>query len=148
MFFSNQSRRHTQLAHKVVREPECESEPTDWENLFVNMTTHQVNRLENIKKKKKKYKELRKKMSRKIQVRSSMFNYYSTVPSQNGLWVIMDAQSDLGHVLRNLFNKWPGIFTVRICKRWRDVVGENSVSIHIKVLCEEWSGWRKGLCGA
>ena len=53
MFFSNQSRRHTQLAHKVVREPECESEPTDWENLFVNMTNHQMDkkRLENIKKK-------------------------------------------------------------------------------------------------
>ena len=60
----------------------------------------------------------------------------------------MDAQSDLGHVLRNLFNKWPEIFTVRVCKRWRDVVVENSVSIHIKVLCEEWSGLRKGLCGA
>ena len=150
MFFSNQSRRHTQLAHKVLREPGYESEPTDWENLFVNMTTHQVNRLENIKKKKKKkYKELRKKMSRKIQVRSSMFNYYSTVPSQNGLWVIMDAQSDLGHVLRNLFNKWPDIiFTVRVCRKWRDVIGKTNVSIHINVLCEEWSGLRKGLRGA
>ena len=42
------------MAHKVVREAGYESEPTDWENLFVNMTTHQVNRLENIKKKKKK----------------------------------------------------------------------------------------------
>ena len=52
MFFSNQSGRHTQLAHKVVREPGYESEPTDWENLFVNMTTHRMNRLENIKKKK------------------------------------------------------------------------------------------------
>ena len=50
MFFSKQSRRHTQLVHKVVREAGYESEPTDWENLFVNMTTHQVNRLENIKK--------------------------------------------------------------------------------------------------
>ena len=35
MFFSNQSGRHTQLAHKVVREPGYESEPTYWENLFV-----------------------------------------------------------------------------------------------------------------
>ena len=52
MFFSNQSGRHTQLAHKVVREPGYESEPTDWENLFVNMTTHQMNRLENIRKEK------------------------------------------------------------------------------------------------
>ena len=143
MFFSNQSGRHTQLVHKVVREPGYESEPTDWENLFVNMTTHRMNRLENIKK--KKYKELRKKISTKKQDRSSPFNYYSTIPSRNGLWVIMDAQSDLGHVLRNLFNKWPEIFTVRVCKRWRDVVVENSVSIHIKVLCEEWSGLRKGL---
>ena len=146
MFFSNQSRGHTQLVHKVVREPWYESEPTDWENLFVNMTTHRMNRLENIKK--KKYKELRKKISTKKQDRSSPFNYYSTIPSRNGLWVIMDAQSDLGYILRNLFNKWPEIFTVRVCKRWRDAVGENSVSIHIKVLCEEWSGLRKGLCGA
>ena len=146
MFFSNRSRRHTQLAHKVVREPGYESEPTDWENLFVNMTTHRMNRLEKIRKYLKQYKELRKKISKKIQDRSSLFNYYSTIPSQNGLWVIMDAQSDLGHVLKNLFNKWPDIiFTVRVCKRWRDVVGENSVSIHIKVLCEEWSGLRKGL---
>ena len=145
MFFSNQSRGYTQLVHKVVREPGYESEPTDWENLFVNMTTHWMNRLENIKK---DYKELRKKISRKIQDRINPFNYYSTIPSRNGLWVIMDAQSALGHVLRNLFNKWPEIFTVRVCKRWRDVVGENSVSIHIKVLCEEWSGLRKGLCGA
>ena len=148
MNFSNQSRRHTQLAHKVLREPGYESEPIDWENLFVNMTTHRMNRLEKIRKYLKQYKELRKKISKKIQDRSSLFNYYSTIPSQNGLWIIMDAQSDLGHVLRNLFNKWPGIFTVRICKRWRDVVGENSVSIHIKVLCEEWSGLRKGLRGA
>ena len=145
MFFSNQSRRHTQLVHKLVREPGYESEPTDWENLIVNMTTHWMNRLENIKK---DYKELRKKISRKIQDRSSPFNYYSTIQSRNGLWVIMDAKSDLGHVLRNLFNKWPEIFTVRVCKRWRDVVVENSVSIHIKVLCEEWSGLRKGLRGA
>ena len=149
MFFSNQSRKHTQLVHKVVREPGYESEPTDWENLFVNMTTHRMNRLEKIRKYLKQYKELRKKISTKKQDRSSLFNYYSTIPSQNGLWVIMDAQSDLGHVLRNLFNKWPDIiFTVRVCKRWRDVVGENNVSIHIKVLCEEWSGLRKGLCGA
>ena len=149
MFFSNRSRRHTQLAHKVVREPGYESEPTDWENLFVNMTTHRMNRLEKIRKYLKQYKELRKKISKKIQDRSSLFNYYSTIPSQNGLWVIMDAQSDLGHVLKNLFNKWPDIiFTVRVCKRWRDVVGENNVSIHIKVLCEEWSGLRKGLRGA
>ena len=145
MLFSNQSRRHIQLVHKVVREPGYESEPTDWENLFVNMTTHWMNRLENIKK---DYKELRKKISRKIQDRISLFNYYWTIASRNGLWVIMDAQSDLGYVLRNLFNKWPEIFTVRVCKRWRDVVVENSVSIHIKVLCEEWSGLRKGLCGA
>ena len=41
-----------QMAHKVVREPGYEAEPTDWENLFVNMTTHWMNRLENIKKKK------------------------------------------------------------------------------------------------
>ena len=54
MFFSNQSRRHTQLAHKEVREPGYESEPTDWENLIVNMTTCQMNRLENIEKRKKK----------------------------------------------------------------------------------------------
>ena len=40
------------MAHNVVREAGYESEPTDWENLFVNMTTHQMNRLENIKKKK------------------------------------------------------------------------------------------------
>ena len=146
MFFSNQSRRHTQLAHKVVREPECESEPTDWENLFVNMTTHRMNRLEKIRKYLKQYKELRKKISKKIQDRSSLFNYF---PSQNGLWVIRDAQSDLGHVLKNLFNKWPDIiFTVRVCRTWRDVIGTNNVSIHIKVLCEEWSGLRKGLCGA
>ena len=45
------------MAHKVVREAGYESEPTDWENLFVNMTTHWMNRLENIKK---EYKELRK----------------------------------------------------------------------------------------
>ena len=51
MFFSNQSRRHTQLDHKVVREPGYESEAIDWENLFVNITNHQRNRLENIKKK-------------------------------------------------------------------------------------------------
>ena len=57
MFFSNQSGRHTQLVHKVVREPGYESEPTDWENLFVNMTNHWMNTLENIKK---EYKELRK----------------------------------------------------------------------------------------
>ena len=155
MFFSNQSRKHTQLVHKVVREPGYESEPTDWENFFVNMTTHRMNRLENIRKEKNTHthththKELGKKMSRKIQDRSSLFNYYSTIPSQNGLWVIRDAQSDLGHVLRNLFNKWPDIiFTVRVCRRWRDVVGTNNVSIHIKVLCEEWSGLRKGLRGA
>ena len=149
MFFSNQSRRHTQLAHKVLREPGYESEPIDWENLFVNMTTHRMNRLEKIRKYLKQYKELRKKISKKIQDRSSLFNYYSTIPSQNGLWIIMDAQSDLGHVLRNLFNKWPDIiFTVRVCRRWRNVVGTNNVSIHIKVLCEEWSGWRKGLRGA
>ena len=149
MFFSNQSGRHTQLAHKVVREPGYESEPTDWENLFVNMTTHRMNRLEKIRKYLKQYKELRKKISKKIQDRSSLFNYYSTIPSQNGLWVIMDAQSDLGHVLRNLFNKWPDIiFTVRVCRRGRDVTGKNHVSIHINVLCEEWSGLRKGLRGA
>ena len=40
------------MAHKVLREAGYESEPTDWENLFVNMTTHRMNRLENIKKKK------------------------------------------------------------------------------------------------
>ena len=149
MFFSNQSGRHTQLVHKVVREPGYESEPTDWENLFVNMTTHRMNRLEKIRKYLKQYKELRKKMSRKIQVRSSLFNYYSTIPSWNGLSVIIDAQSDLGHLLRNFFNKWPDIiFTVRVCRTWRDVIGTNNVSIHIKVLCEEWSGLRKGLCGA
>ena len=51
MFFSNQSSRHTQLAYKVVREPGYESAPTDWEKLFVNMTTHWMNRLENIRKK-------------------------------------------------------------------------------------------------
>ena len=149
MFFSNRSRRHTQLAHKVVREPGYESEPTDWENLFVNMTTHWMNRLEKIRKYLKQYKELRKKISKKIQDRSSLFNYYSTIPSQNGLWVIMDAQSDLGHVQKNLFNKWPDIiFTVRVCRRGRDVTGKNNVSIHINILCEEWSGLRKGLCGA
>ena len=147
MFFSNQSRRHTQLVHKVAREAGNESEPTDWENLFVNMTTHWMNRLENIKKKKNK--ELGKKISRQTQDRSSLFNYYSTTPSRNGLWVIMDAQSDLGHVLRNLFNKWPEIiFTVRVCRRWRDVVGKNDASVHIKVVCEDWSGLRKGLRGA
>ena len=149
MFFSNRSRRHTQLAHKVVREPGYESEPTDWENLFVNMTTHWMNRLEKIRKYLKQYKELRKKISKKIQDRSSLFNYYSTIPSWNGLSVIIDAQSDLGHLLRNFFNKWPDIiFTVRVCRTWRDVIGTNNVSIHIKVLCEEWSGLRKGLCGA
>ena len=149
MFFSKQSRRHTQLVHKVVREAGYESEPTDWENLFVNMTTHRMNRLEKIRKYLKQYKELRKKISKKIQDRSSLFNYYSTIPSQNGLWVIIDAQSDLGHLLRNFFNKWPDIiFTVRVCRTWRDVIGTNNVSIHIKVLCEEWSGLRKGLCGA
>ena len=134
------------MAHKVVREAGYESEPTDWENLFVNMTTHRMNRLEKIRKYLKQYKELRKKISKKIQDRSSLFNYYSTIPSRNALWVIIDAQSDLGHVLRNLFNKWPDIiFTVRVCRRWRDVVGKNNVSIHIKVLWEEWSGLRKGL---
>ena len=75
-----------QMAHKVVRAAGYESEPTDWENLFVNMTTHWMNRLENIKK---DYKELRKKISRKIQDRSSLFNYYSTIPSRNALWAII-----------------------------------------------------------
>ena len=39
------------MAHKVLREPGYESEPIDWENLFVNMTNHQMDkkRLENIK---------------------------------------------------------------------------------------------------
>ena len=56
--------------------------------------------------------------------------------------------NDWGHVLRNLFNKWPEIiFTVRACRRWRDVVGKNNVTI-CKVLCEEWSGLTKGLHGA
>ena len=39
------------MAHKVVREAGYESEPTDWENLFVNMITDWMKRLENIKKK-------------------------------------------------------------------------------------------------
>ena len=68
MFFSNQSRGYTQLVHKVVREPGYESEPTDWENLFVNMTTHQMNRLENIKKRKKEKKNTRN-LERKCQGR-------------------------------------------------------------------------------
>ena len=68
MFFSNQSRGYTQLVHTVVREPGYESEPTDWENLFVNMTTHQMNRLENIKKRKKEKKNTRN-LERKCQGR-------------------------------------------------------------------------------
>ena len=61
----------------------------------------------------------------------------------------MDVQSDLGHVLRNVSNKLSEIiFTVRVCRMWRDVIGKNNVSIHIKVLCEDWSGLRKGLRGA
>ena len=107
------------------------------------MTTQQMNRLENISK--NNTRNLEGKYQRRYKTKEVCLTIIQPPHLEMG-WVIMDAQSDLGHVLRNVFNKWSEIiFTVRVCRRWRDVIGKNNVSTHIKVLCEDWSGLRKGL---